>query len=86
MEYGDLIVETDQNKYVIPLSSEGDIEIGPDIFSIVGKSIMKRTEHTCSPEDSFSYEEFNFFIFDRKYFGTNPDYEPLFLQCNEIEE
>ena len=84
-ELGDLIVETDNGKYVIPAQTEGDIKVGSDEYGIFNSAASKRTENACDPENSYSYERYNFYIFDREYFTHNPDYNFKYPECNAIE-
>ena len=84
-EIGDLLVETDKGKFVIPSQSEGDILLGDDRYGIVVSFVKKNTANYCRPEDAYDYESYGFYIFDRNYFVPNPDYTPEHPQCNTLE-
>ena len=84
-EFGDLVIEIDENRFIIPFESEGDIIIDNSKLGVVAAIIGKRNFSTCNPEETISYKESSFYFFDREYFIPNPEYVPAHPNCNEME-
>ena len=84
-EYGDVIIETDKGKFVVPLRTEGNIFIGDDKYRVFSHGSLRHTENTCRPSQTTSYVRYNFFLFDNEYFTLNPEFVSRFPECDAME-
>ena len=83
LESGDILFTTDSGEFIVPSLSEGDIELNSKSYGVVTSYADKYTKNTCNPGNELEHEEFEFYIFDREFFISNPDFAPLNPQCND---
>ena len=76
-----MLIETNSTKYVIPLQTEGDFFIGEDKYGAFCNSYYKTIVNHCQGDSDFTFDTASFFIFNRNYFISNPDYNHFYSEC-----
>ena len=82
---GDLYIETDKGKFIIPYQCEGDILVEDDLYGIAVSNVRMLKENTCDENNTLEKEHISFYIFDRNYIIPNHDFTPKYPECSISE-